>query len=417
MAKIRIDLAETLVDGMDIKFKAPCSCYEVTGLAVYYPKEDGTTGFKELVFRDSHGNDLTGIGNLFSKDAYVKVIADTVNGYAYLQNADNNGYLNSAIFGTYTHDAENLIGSGENGKFKATVSGTISSIKVNGVDCSVKCGADTSMDLTAGCWYTFILDGNTVNFNSGGAGASLNFKVVGGTANPVSPSENMIWVNTNVLISGYYFQSEQPENMKPGEVWISTGTVSSVAFSASKKTTVMIYPLNAMQMVGGVLVAVEAKTWQGGKWVDWWTNELYTPGNEWEVITGGWTGTGIKSSSTSSVSAGVPGITREAGKIIADPSSVAGVFHTAKKIDLRHFNYITFTGNFTRGGSAEINLLCGCWESFGTYYSTSYVAATEMNKTSATEIKVNISNVNRECYVGIGMVTGSKAEITSILLS
>lgn len=269
MAQIRIDLAETLVDGMDIKFKAPCACNEITGLVVRYPAEDETTKTKEFVFRDAHGNDLTGMGNLFSKDAYVKIIVDTEHGYAYPQNADTNGYLNTAILGTYTHDAENLIGRGENGKFKATVTGTISTINVNGVSCSVKCGEDSTMDLIAGCWYTFILDGNTVNFSSGGAGGGLNFKVVGGTTKPVSPKENMIWVNTSADITTYLFSSTEPSDPTPGMVWIQTGINSGVQFNALKKNGIMIYPLSAKQYTNGVWVDKTAKTYKGGGWVDW----------------------------------------------------------------------------------------------------------------------------------------------------
>ena len=254
---------------------------------MYYPKEDGATGFKELVFRDSHGNDLTGIGNLFDKDSYVKVIVDANNGYAYLQNAATNGYLNTAILGTYTHDAENLIGSGENGKFKATVSGTISTINVNGVSCSVKCGEESSMDLIAGCWYTFILDGTTVNFSSGGAGASLNFKVVGGTAEPVSPSENMIWVNTEAAITAYVFAATEPSDPVEGMVWISTGTASTAAFNVLKKNGVMVYPMSANQYIDGVWVSKIAKTYQNGAWVDWIVY-FYTDGNTFDDITGGY---------------------------------------------------------------------------------------------------------------------------------
>jgi hypothetical protein len=55
---------------------------------VYYPD-----GSKEFVFKDAHGNVLTGLGNLFSTGAYVKAILDITNGYAYLQNADTNAYL------------------------------------------------------------------------------------------------------------------------------------------------------------------------------------------------------------------------------------------------------------------------------------------------------------------------------------
>lgn len=271
MAQIRIDLAETLLDGMDIKFKAPCACNEITGLIVFYPGEDETIKSKELTFRDAHGNDLTGIGNLFSKDAYVKVIADIENGYAYLQNADNNGYLNSAIFGTYTHDAENLIGGGENGKFKATVSGTISSINVNGVSCSVRCGEDTTMDLVAGCWYTFILDGNTVNFNAGGAGGGLNFKVVGDTTAPVSPSENMIWINTDVPITSYIFSAKEPvkkvNNLIPFPNEAVSKTLNGVTYTVNPDGTVT---LNGTVTSSGDLKIIDPLN------LNWVADEKYT---------------------------------------------------------------------------------------------------------------------------------------------
>ena len=44
-----------------------------------------------------------------------------------------------------------------------------------------------------------------------GGGASLNFKVVGGTAAPASPKENTVWVNTSTAITGWAFCMEEPE--------------------------------------------------------------------------------------------------------------------------------------------------------------------------------------------------------------
>lgn len=93
MAQIKIDLPTSLLDGMDIKFKAPCDCTSITGLLICYPTDGDEMDSKSFTFRDSHGNDLTGLGNLFSAGSYVKVIVDTENGYAYLQNADTNAYL------------------------------------------------------------------------------------------------------------------------------------------------------------------------------------------------------------------------------------------------------------------------------------------------------------------------------------
>ena len=288
MALIKIEMSMPPVDGMDIKFKAPCDCTQITGLQVEYPG-----GSKAFSFRDCHGNNLAGIGNLFGAGAYVNVIVDANKGYAYLQNGDNNGFLNSAVFGTYTHDGENLTGFGENGKFKATASGTISTINVNGVACSVKCGEESSMDIVAGCWYTFILDGDTVNFNSGGAGGGgLNFKVVGSPQPPASPKENMIWLNTDVPISSYVFSAIQPEPMDEGMVWIYTGTSSPVAFNALKKNGIQVYPISAKQYVSGAWVNKTAKSYHDETWKEWWDGYLYKSGDECVNVSGGWVGSG-----------------------------------------------------------------------------------------------------------------------------
>ena len=93
MAKIRIDLTEPLLDGMDIKFKAPCDCTAITGMIVYYPTEEDGVESQSFVFKDTNANVITGIGNLFVKDTYVKVMVDTTNGVAYLQNAGTNSYI------------------------------------------------------------------------------------------------------------------------------------------------------------------------------------------------------------------------------------------------------------------------------------------------------------------------------------
>lgn len=96
MATLRVDITEPLLDGMDVRFKAPCDCTAVTSLTVYYPGETDTLS-KVFTFRDAHGNDLTGVGNLFVAGAYLKVLLDTTNGYAFIQNADTNAYIEGLI--------------------------------------------------------------------------------------------------------------------------------------------------------------------------------------------------------------------------------------------------------------------------------------------------------------------------------
>lgn len=102
MAKIKIELDYQIDDGMSLTFIAPCDCTAIGGVIIYYPNGTGTTVSKEFIFKDAHGNDLTGVDNLFSSGSYVKIILNTTSGYAYIQNADTNKYLEGKITPTVT---------------------------------------------------------------------------------------------------------------------------------------------------------------------------------------------------------------------------------------------------------------------------------------------------------------------------
>lgn len=107
--------------------------------------------------------------------------------------------------------------------------------------------------------------------NAGGGSAALNFKVVGGTTAPASPSENTIWVNTSTPITGWVFSSAEPESPSDGLVWMRTGFSSNVAFSAVKRETVMVYPKECKQLVAGGWAKKETLSYQGGEWKRWAT--------------------------------------------------------------------------------------------------------------------------------------------------
>lgn len=104
---------------------------------------------------------------------------------------------------------------------------------------------------------------------SGGGGAALNFKVMGGTAEPSNPAENTIWIDTDAKITGWLFSSHQPENPAEGMVWIATGSASNAEFNALKKNNITVYPMSAKQYVNGAWVNKTAKSYQNGAWVDW----------------------------------------------------------------------------------------------------------------------------------------------------
>lgn len=106
MANIRTDVDYTIVDGAEIIFKAPCDSCTVTGLKVYYPNSDGITVNEVFVFKDAHGNELTDL-DTFKANAMVKVILNTTDHIAHIQNADTNAYLEGK-FEELREDMENL---------------------------------------------------------------------------------------------------------------------------------------------------------------------------------------------------------------------------------------------------------------------------------------------------------------------
>lgn len=158
MAQIKLELSTALVDGMDVKFKAPCNCDAVTGLLVSYPSASGALEEKSFTFRDSHRNDLTGIGNLFSSGAYVKAILDTTNGHAYLQNADTNAYIERKIKAVtvelpavnWTDNAQTVAAQGVTADNTIIASAAPDSLAAYGEN-GVKCDAQATNALTFVC--------------------------------------------------------------------------------------------------------------------------------------------------------------------------------------------------------------------------------------------------------------------------
>lgn len=186
--------------------------------------------------------------------------------------------------------------------------------------------------------------------NMTGGGAPLNFKVVGGTAEPASPAENMIWVNTDAEITGWIFSAEQPESAEVGTIWIKTGASSPVAFNALKKNGVMLYPLSVMQYeqsTASAWVSRTAKTYRDGSWVDWWNGELYEAGNIYESVTGGW---------TSDETSGAPAITygESSMTITATEEGVSKKVRTGKKIDMSGWSTLTFEGAHENAGTYNL---------------------------------------------------------------
>jgi hypothetical protein len=114
---IRVDLNTPISDGMDLVFRSPVDCSQITGLVVYY-KEGNNTCSKVFAFSDAHGNNVGDIPHLFAENVVVKVILDVTSGMAFVQNADTNAYIERTFVKTV-----NGVTPDENGNVEVTVSG------------------------------------------------------------------------------------------------------------------------------------------------------------------------------------------------------------------------------------------------------------------------------------------------------
>lgn len=207
-------------------------------------------------------------GNVQLKDVTVyEQIGDTFGA------TDWNELISSSI-SEYTCSGNSLTGNGANGKFKATAGGTYTAFTIDGQSYSVKSGGENEVELTAGVWYTFVLDvqDKTINFKSGGAG--LNFKIVGGTTRPQNPRENTIWINTDTAIGEYQFSSTKPKTkadgsgLQKGDVWIATQDESLVFLNVLKKQAVILRLGKVLQYIDSDFELKAGKIYQSGQWKD-----------------------------------------------------------------------------------------------------------------------------------------------------
>jgi hypothetical protein len=193
-------------------------------------------------------------------------------------------------------------------------------------------------------------------------------------------------------------------------VWISVGDSSSVAFNALKKNGIQVYPISAKQYVSSTWVDVTAKSRQGGEWVDWWNGELFDNGNQFEAVTGGWEDkTGVYVSATTKVKATIGNTLRVEGTGSNNCSTIT----TKNKIDLSDFSAIKFNCvNYkVLSGSGGIGAI---HESESCNLLSDNIGST--NLSTAGECTIDVSTIDKECYISIGVNNARMTEVDRIWL-
>jgi hypothetical protein len=166
MANIKIELGHPIIEGMPLSFRAPCNCTEVNGIKVSYPDGEGTA-FIVFSFADAHGNDLSGLGNLFAANAMVRVVLDPSNAKAYIQNADTNAYLEGRFKGATVvpvASGKGLLFSDIGRFLRVDAAATITvpaGVYPIGVEVEVFRNTSGAVTIAAGSGVSFAIPGNT----------------------------------------------------------------------------------------------------------------------------------------------------------------------------------------------------------------------------------------------------------------
>lgn len=224
----------------------------------------------------------------------------------------------------------------------------------------------------------------------GGGGVLLNFDVVVGTTEPTNPKENTIWLNTDRKINGYSFSATQPESMAEGEVWFSVGASSDVAFSATKKNSVMVYPISAKQKIDGVLVDKPAKSYQNGEWVDW-IKLLYIFKTGEGLLLACKNSGGVASSVT--VSNEKLTISYSGGQ------GIHTIYEITEKIDVTDYKKLCLEANFTAASNASMLYIGTKGYAESGYATPSAQVSLTANRTK-TMYALDISSFSGEYIVG-----------------
>lgn len=244
----------------------------------------------------------------------------------------------------------------------------------------------------------------------GGGGGGLNFKVVPGLTQPGTAAENTIWVKTE-KIGAWYFSATQLEGMQEWDVWISTGTSSAVEFNALKKNSLQVYPLSAKQMIGGALVAVEAMSYQGGKWVAW-VIFLLDKANQFTDITGGW----AKNTNYYPIGQNTSGSTvtiNSSGITLSGSDRV--VCATKNKVDVTNRSKAILKISYTNGASGSIFSLMDATSGSLVTNAVAYININE-NLNEKNEVELPISSLDGSYYVCLGADKANNYTVESVRL-
>ena len=233
--------------------------------------------------------------------------------------------------------------------------------------------------------------GNMGSVNS----VQINYSVVGSLTEPENPTQNMIWVETDVEITGHILSKNEPKNPIEGFVWFILNDTSNAALHTllvNGREFDEIYLLSAKQFISNVWVEKTAKIHQNGEWVDWIVY-LYNEGNRCTNITGGWEfNTSMKLNGGSNAS---NGISFNANNITTALSKV-GIANTVNRIDVTQYRTLNFYVDVQGTSGSDVY---GVIDNYDDIYTKCAAAKIGTTGIGLQVVSIDIASLTGEYYV------------------
>lgn len=232
---------------------------------------------------------------------------------------------------------------------------------------------------------------------------TINFYVVNGTAQPESPNENTLWVNTDIEITTWEFSAEQPTVAVEGMVWFKNSTTSTTEFNAIKQNELYMCPTACSQYINGNWVTKSALVYMNGEWINW-ILYVFKDG----VIHDGTLVIPNSSQNNATVD--------ESTIHVWSVNNTAGNIYFSVPVDLTPYNTLYYVGSMTVRQSGDIYAST----KFGVFKTTSSEPTAYIGYSlSSDTYSIDISELSGEYYIGFrlkGPAAWTEAWVSSIYL-
>lgn len=240
----------------------------------------------------------------------------------------------------------------------------------------------------------------------GGGGAALDLKIDSGLARPANPTPNMIWAKTDKDITGYALSAEKPENPTEGLLWLGISDSSKIKATVPVgKEYITLYFSTCAIYTSGTWADVPVMSYQNGAWSDW-IRWLYSRGNQYTNITGGWiirtNSNGVATFNNDGVAFGY-----------TDYSNTQSLTITKNKIDVTNLSSLSALVDVTEWDKFPQDLAIGLYESNTGWDVNATTYAGVMGTGNDQVIELDISNYTGSYYIGF-KAAGSKGTLREV---